>query len=127
MNTATSKLKSIYYRCIFLCMSVVFDTTFASAQNHDEPSSYVNTDWPIENFSYKTISGFEQPLSCLDFSNGPFEIPVRYHSASAESKTIHVSLYVPKREFTETFDRKKTFRIEKALWFGGQFHGWSNF
>jgi len=56
------------------------------------------------NYSYKTISGFDDPISCLDFSkNEPFNINVNLSSNSQTVPSIKVSLLVPKREYTESF------------------------
>ena len=98
MNQLRKEMKpqSFFYRCIYLCLSVIASMTIASAQNGENPSSYVIPGWyGIPNYSEKTIQGFNDPVTCADFSNGPFEIYINYYSKTPETKTILVSLYVP--------------------------------
>jgi len=88
--------------------------TYSGAQNEEKPSFHVFTslnftyardgkDYNARNYMYKTIPGFKNPLSCYDFSNGPFNITAQCWSKTSETRTIKVSLYVPKRAFTERF------------------------
>jgi len=80
--------------------------TFVNAQNGGDRSFSVKTQvgefYPPHRI-YKSIPGFDDQLSCLDLTNEPFNVYVSYLSKTAETRTIKVSLYVPKRTFTESF------------------------
>jgi len=77
--------------------------TFSGAQNEEKPSFQVYTSLYGFGYMYKTIPGFNDPLSCYDFSNGPFNIAVQCCSKTSETRTIKVSLYVPKKAFSDLF------------------------
>ena len=73
MNQLRKEIKpqSFFYRCICLCLSVIFSMTIVSAQNGEVPSSYVIPGWyGTPNYSEKIIQGFNEPVTCADFSNG---------------------------------------------------------
>ena len=62
------------------------------------------------NYSEKTINEVQSNgdyndniTQCLDFSNGPFDIYFSCQSNTNVKKTLKISLYVPKRTFTESF------------------------
>ena len=100
---------------LLLCISVIVAMAAANAQTGD------NSDFSIwgsiipTDYSYKTIDGLESNsedyaantnvVRCLDFTKGPgpYQIYAPYQSKQNVKKTIKVSLYVPKKAFTESF------------------------
>ena len=64
------------------------------------------------NYSYNTISGFNDSIACLDFSNGPFDINIS-HRANSQNAPIKVYLCIPKKSYTESFPSNSTFRYYK--------------
>ena len=96
---------------LLLFVLAMYNTILVSAQSKKDVPFYVelsfnmggNNLYGSGNYLYKTIDGFDEPVFCLDFSNGPFSIDIGYFSKTAETKTIKVSLYVPKKSFSEAY------------------------
>ena len=89
---------------LLLFVTVLNSIIFANAQRIEEVPFYVDLDFNIgRNYAYKTINGFDDPVFCLDFSNGPYTIGISSFSKISESKVINVSLYVPTKAFTNAY------------------------
>ena len=106
MNTAISKLQSIYYQCIFLCMPIVLGTTFVNAQNTDEPLFYVNS-------QYGNLSSVEILSKVTEIQTFPFAGRTQLNTIRVEwSKPLSVSELFT---FQEEYDRIKLIVPKDAI------------
>ena len=96
---------------LLLFVTVLNSAVFAGAQSKQDAPFYVVLDFNMGgnyyfgsgNYSYKTIEGFDDPVFCLDFSNGPFSIDINYFSKTPETKTLNISLYVPQKAYSDAY------------------------
>ena len=92
-------------KILLLFVSVIYSMTHTNAQ-----TSTVDVFLSAQFFE-KTIDGFERPVSCLDISKGQFAILFK---RATNIKTINIALYVPKKEFTESFSEVNSYNYFKG-------------
>jgi len=68
--------------------------------------------YDFNNISYKTVSDFDDPVSCLDFSkDGPYNLYVNLSANSQKINPLKVSLCVPKKAFADLFTPASSFYL----------------